>query len=285
MYSPLINLQDDTPMINRAVLLKENAVLECLNRKPYMHIPFPVPKDVIRQAMDCFFAFLNLPDDIKHHIDFKIASMHRRGDVGFKHRNPEKDIYNDHKDFFHFHPLIFDRYNSFLKDQPIVQRFMQNAQIIWKAAFDSIDQILSSLELDFPGTHTKVFDTDEVHIILRFLKYSWTESGKYLAKPHYDAGSFTLAIAESCSGLRIGTGPTDLETVDHKEDHAIFMVSSNFKKIIDTDALIPGWHDVIQRDESFIGKNFARWAVVAFIEGHSVEALSRQETHKFYTSE
>lgn len=35
--------------------------------------------------------------------------------------------------------------------------------------------------------------------------------------------------------------------------------------------------------ETQIGKPFARWAVVAFIEAQGVEALPRTETHKWYT--
>jgi hypothetical protein len=42
---------------------------------------------------------------------------------------------------------------------------------------------------------------------------------------------------------------------------------------------------VIQLDESVIGKPFARWAIVAFIEAHGVEALSRSETHNWYKGE
>jgi hypothetical protein len=117
---------------------------------------------------------------------------------------------------------------------------------------------------------------------LRFLRYSWSKSGKYLAKPHFDAGSFTLAIAESEPGLRIGSCPENLQLVAHKEKEAIFMLSSNFKKLMDTDQLSPGWHDVIQLNETIIGKPYARWAIVAFIDGHDVEALPRSETHKWY---
>lgn len=46
--------------------------------------------------------------------------------------------------------------------------------------------------------------------------------------------------------------------------------------------LSAGWHEVIQLDETRIGKPFARWAIVAFVEAHGVEALPRAETHKWY---
>ena len=121
--------------------------------------------------------------------------------------------------------------------------------------------------------------------MLRFLKYNWQSSGKYLAKPHYDAGSFTLCLAESDPGLRIGRGPNDMKPVHHAENQAVFMLSSNFKKIMDGDSFSAGWHDVVQTNEDLIGKPYARWAIVAFIEAHDIEACSREETHKWYTAQ
>jgi hypothetical protein len=52
---------------------------------------------------------------------------------------------------------------------------------------------------------------------------------------------------------------------------------------MNADIFLPSWHDVIQTDDNRIGKSFARWAIVAFIDAHSVEALPRSETHKWYT--
>lgn len=80
--------------------------IEILYKKPYILIPFSVKKAQIEEAIASFFEFLKLPENIKQHIDLKISPLHRRGDIGFKHRNPEDDIYNDSKDFFHYHPII-----------------------------------------------------------------------------------------------------------------------------------------------------------------------------------
>lgn len=253
-----------------------------LKENLYLQLKFPINHSYLEKTIDLFFKFLELPNNLKEHIDLKIGAKHRRGDIGLKHRESTDDIYRDSKDFFHFHPLIFEEYADFLKANPVINEFMQHAQPIWKAAYNLAYQIIKSFDASFPGTSDKIFDTNEVHILLRFLRYQWANSDKYLAKPHFDAGSFTLAIAESSPGLRIGKGPTDLEIVPHEANQAIFMVSSNFKKIIDTDELSPGWHDVIQLDKTQLGKPCARWAIVAFIEGHDVEALSRSETHKWH---
>ena len=59
------------------------------------------------------------------------------------------------------------------------------------------------------------------------------------------------------------------------------MLASNYRKVINSEELSPGWHDVIQTDENLIGKPFARWALVAFIEAQEVEALPREETHRW----
>lgn len=257
-------------------------IQKSLQEKFYIHVPFPIKRGQLESVVQSFFKFLEEPDHIKNYIDFTIAPEHRRGDVGFKHRNSKDDIYNDSKDFFHFHPAVFEKHHDFLESHPVIMDFMLKAQPIWSLASETVYQILKAFEFSYPGACAKVFDTEYPHILLRFLKYDWQTSGKYLAKPHYDAGSFTLAIAESCQGLRIGSHPENLQPVKHLEDHAVFMFSSNFQKVIDTDHLSAGWHDVIQLDETLIGRPFARWAVVAFIEAHGVEALPRTETHKWY---
>ncbi|WP_157062393.1 hypothetical protein [Legionella birminghamensis] len=161
---------------------------------------------------------------------------------------------------------------------------MDEALPIWQMAYNTVRTILQMLEPFYPGALDKVFATETPHIQLRFLRYYWQKSGKYLAKPHFDAGSFTLAIAESSPGLRIGRDPETLDEVIRKEGHAIFMVSSNYKNIINSDELFPGWHDVIQVHDETIGQPFARWALVVFIEAHGVKALPRTETHRWYTS-
>ncbi len=159
---------------------------------------------------------------------------------------------------------------------------MEKAEPIWQNVNSILMHIFTEFDNNFDGIYNKIFDTKNSHIVLRFLKYNWSESGKFLAKPHFDAGAFTLAISESCQGLRVGSCPEDLEIIKHEENKAIFMLSSNSIKLIDDEQLKPAWHDVIQMDETNIGKGFARWAIVAFIDAHDVEALPREETHKWY---
>lgn len=255
-------------------------VIEKLYEKPYINIPFPVTRSQIEEAMNSFFAFLELPDDQRSHIKMKISPKHRRGDLGFTHKDSKSGIY-DTKDFFHYHPVINKKYAEFMQKNPLVKDFLNNAIPLWDAVYNVTHETLSYFEETNPGTIQLVFDSDVPHIVLRFLKYYYQNPGEYLAKPHFDAGSFTVAVAESGPGLRIGTNPDDLEPVVHKENNVIFFISSNIEKIIEDERLVPAWHDVVQLNESRTNESFSRWALVAFIDGHSVESLSREETHKF----
>jgi hypothetical protein len=258
-------------------------IFQALQQKNHVHVLFPYPQADLEAAIQSFFAFLEAPENIKTHINLNIAPLHRRGDVGYQSRQASDHLYNDNKEFFHYHPALFEHYPDFLLQNPIVNDFVLKAKPIWNLVYQTIQEIFTILEPTFPGLSDNVLKTKEPHLLLRFLKYDWANSGKYLAKPHFDAGSFTLAIAESSPGLRIGSCPDDLALVDQKPNHAIFMLASNFQKIMKTDDLKPGWHDVIQLDETLIGKPFARWAIVAFIEAHGVEAQPRTITHQWYT--
>lgn len=249
-----------------------------LQTRAHTYIPFVYPTEKIMTAVQSFMAFLDLPNDIKGHIDFSISPLHRRGDVGYKHRSSADGSYNDTKDFFHFHPALLERYKAFLQGEPQVNKFMQEAYEIWEVLFQATKKVLGIMDMVYPGTSLKVLDTPHPHILLRFLKYHWKESEKCLAKPHFDAGSFTIAIAESGPGLRIGKSPETLVPVHHRADAAIFMMASNQEKILPGSPWPAGWHDVVQMDEQYLGRSYARWAVVAFIDAHGVEALPKSRT-------
>lgn len=81
--------------------LDKKYLYNSLKKQYYAHVPFLMEDKVYEEAIKAFFKFLDAPDNIKNHIDFKITDVHRRGDVGFKHRDPA----NDSKDFFTFIPL------------------------------------------------------------------------------------------------------------------------------------------------------------------------------------
>ena len=85
-----------------------------LQKQFYVQVPFQIDQKAINEVVEAFFNFLALPENVKRHIDFSIAPTHRRGDVGFKHRDAEEHVYNDSKDFFYYHSAIFERYASLI---------------------------------------------------------------------------------------------------------------------------------------------------------------------------
>ncbi len=249
----------------------------------YASVPFPLERGLIEEAVRSFFDFLKEPMDVKDHMQLSIAPGHRRGDVGYTKRQACDHLYNDDKEFFHFHPALFNTYSSFMNTRPAVRTFMDKAMPIWQGAYDVISQVLTAFETHETGLHQKVFGTDTPHIVLRFLKYDWSKAGRYLAKPHFDAGSFTLGISESSPGLRIGKDPETLRLVTYQEGHALFMLSGNIEKVMDLKDLSSGWHDVIQLDSTFIDQPYSRWAVVAFVDGHGVDTLPSSELRRFWS--
>lgn len=263
-------------------VITKNKIIEDLKKQYYSQIDLPINNKEINLAVDNFLKFLQLDNKTKNTINFDIAPNHRRGEIGYRNRKSEDHIYNDDKEFFHYHPLIIEKYSDFLTQNEIIKDFIQSANQIWQKIYEIINNILLDLDEIYPGCHNKIFCEEPYHIQLRFLKYSWHQSGKYLAKPHFDCGAMTLAIAESDPGLRIGSCPEDIKTITHEDQKALLMLSANHINVFNDPKLKASWHDVIQLNEQIIGKPYARWAVVAFIEAHGVKAPDRNETHKYY---
>lgn len=254
---------------------------DSIHEKYYALVPFEADPTLFSEAIDAFFAFLEQPDEIKDFMHFKIAPQHRRGELGLTHREPTEDGYGDKKDFFHYHPRLLEKYSQFAAENPVVGRFMTAADKIWQLGAETTKNVLLSLETYSPGICGKVFDTDEPHLVLRLLRYQFDQTQELLAKPHFDAGSFTLAMAESSPGLRIGSGPNDLKSVSHHPGQAIFFLSVNAQQLMAREELLPGWHDVAMLSKDDIGQTYTRWAIVMFIEGHSMTSTSRNETHRW----
>lgn len=159
-------------------------------------IYFPVNHATISLAFQSFLRFTELSEAVKNEIDYRVCKTHRRGDIGYKKREPSDGLYRDSKEFFHYHPSIMELYPEFIESQPVLKEFLLQADSIYQHVEKTVKSILMHFESNHPGAHDKIFTTkngERTHILLRFLKYQWTTSGKYLAKPHFDSGSMTLA--------------------------------------------------------------------------------------------
>jgi hypothetical protein len=261
-------------------MISKNIFSSLLNQA-YYQIPFAIPHQAILTAVENFFEFLSLSSTVKSTIDFKLREENRRGDIGYKKRVASDDDYRDDKEFFHFHPEIFNRYQYLIDEQPIISNFLNVAYDIWLAGESTVKTLLQQLEEQFPGCVEAIFPSGKSETILRFLKYDWQTCGRYLAKPHYDAAAISLAIAEDKPGLRIGVDPKSLQLIQHQNDHAIFFISSNYQRVFGAQCPFkPAWHDVIQIDEKKIGYPYSRWAVVAFFVPYGVAELPRSFTHQ-----
>lgn len=256
-----------------------------LKAQYFAPVPFQYDHAFCTQAMDTFFRFIDLPTATKNKFKGKLDSTHRRGDLGLVYRHKTKgNEYSDKKCFFHYHPRLWNLHREAVEKDPVVKDFFTQADLVWHEVHRQLTQVLLRLNKKHPGIYDKILNTKEPHIILRFLRYDIRTPGKMLAKPHYDAGAMTFAIAESKPGLRIGSSPDDLKLVQHQDGQALFFLSGNFSQLTDPGALKPGWHDVIQVGEKSKNNQYERWALVAFIDGHNTEGAPESLTHKWRVS-
>lgn len=257
-----------------------------LKENHYATVPFLYDHQFLDESMQSFFQFLKLPEPKKNQLKASLSSKHRRGDLGFTYRQKsEGNTYNDQKSFFHYHPKLKKLYAQEIDSNPVLKDFIERADKIWHAAYATTKQVVERLEEYYPEIEEKILKTDTPHIILRFLRYDIRTPGKYLAKPHYDAGSMTLALAESGPGLRIGSCPDDLQHINHHDHQAVFFLGANINQLTQSGDLKSGWHDVVQLGEKPKDNTYARWAIVVFIDGHDLEGAPESLTHKWRVDE
>ncbi len=267
---PEVSLTQET---SRVDAFDPDKICKALEKDFYVSIPHEVPHSVITDTIEAFLAFLETDQAVKDHLQSQLPGNHRRRELGFTHRKAINQNYEDTKDLFHYHPFLKKSHEEYISTHPIANRLITQTDVIWNYVADTTKKILTCLNSKYPGLYNKIFDTEEPHIVLRLVHYQVDQKQEIWAKPHFDAGSFTLAIAESVPGLRIGSHQENLQLVPHQEGRAIFMLGANCRQLITTETLLPGWHDVIRLDNLP-----SRWAIVAFIDGHGLEGLSRNDS-------
>lgn len=246
-----------------------------LEKDFYVMIPYDVPRPLMKDSVEAFLQFLNTDSSVKEHLQSLLPGNHRRRELGFSYRDATNNTDGENKNFFHYHPYLLKEHSRFISLNPTVSHFITHVDEVWNLVAEAAKQVLTRLDERFPGVYDEVFNTEEPHIVLRIVHYQASPHQEILARPHFDAGSFTLAIAESAPGLRIGSKQENLMLVPYEENSIIFMLGKNCRKLIPSETLLPGWHDVVRLDRLDM-----RWAIVAFIDGHHVEGPSREETHQ-----
>ena len=256
--------------------LTVDQILKEMRSKYFVYVPINISKEQLQSAIDAFSKFLELPEDERKHIDLYMSDRVDCGELGYRRRSSVKDGANyDNKQFFHYNPVILEEYPEFIEKNDTVRDFMEKIDPIWQESISTLKHILSEMDKKFPGIYDKIFDKKHPRTMMRFLQYDWDGSGEVLARPHFDYSECTLAVGESCPGLRIGSCQEDLQFVDRKEGMALFMPSINLVKFLGDKEFKPAWHDVKQIKDTSDDTRFARWAVVMFVDFGYLDTLRK----------
>ncbi len=249
-----------------------------IRERNYIEIPFLLDRAYFETAAKQFMNFLSYPDTFKSQFHFKLYPDDDGSDVGYVRTISATG--KDDKEYFHYHPLIEERYAELIHEDDVITReFFDAAAVIYHNAEESLDAILTEFTAEFPGLREQFFvHNTPRRFYLRFLKYETRGLGKFLARAHYDRGGCTLALSESAPGLRIGVDDAHLQEVTHKEHMAVFMPALRFPELTSFD-FPSAWHDVVQSSREQYTENVARWAIVFFADTHDMRAPSTEETH------
>jgi len=240
----------------------------------YTLVSFPLSQNDFNNAVSHFFEFLTLPDDIKNQFQSNIVREDEESFVGYIKREKAKQVdtatskvFYDQKEYFHYNRYAEKHFKDLiLGGDKRVKTFFDSARTIYEHAEVVAIHIIEELNTEFPELKEKFMpDGVEPHFYLRFLKYYTSGKGSFLAKGHYDQGGYTLALAESAPGLRIGKNEENLQEVVHRDGRAVFMPGFQLR-FFTSEEFTPAWHDVIQKDEDTHDKETARWAVVFFVD-------------------
>jgi isopenicillin N synthase-like dioxygenase len=241
----------------------------------FHEVPFALQHEEIEAAMKAFYSFLEEPGEVRTHIYGKLTAASRRSEFGYMKRESKNSHFDD-KEFFHYHPQIWQEFGPWIEEHAAVKTFLLEADKVWMAARRAIELPLGLLEQRYPEISDQFLSEEK--FVIRFLKYSPALVPDIkLAKSHFDCGAMTLAIGESTPGLRIGKSEENLVPVAHSSGKALFFLASTFQDQVKDSYFHPGWHDVVRTPES--DRCVSRWAVVAFFEAPEVLPPSWESTH------
>ena len=259
-------------------LAKTSSQLEKDLREKHFHqVAFSITRTEIDAAVKSYQRFLKMSPEEKSYISFKVHADRRRSDAGYIARSSSDRRYDD-KEYFHYHPAIFEQHTDFIDKHLRVSAFLNHADRLWKASVDTVGQVLDQLESRYPGIKKMHLEETRPEIYVRFLQYRPRSSSEQLARAHYDAGTLTLAIAESGPGLRIADRSGRMVPVIHKPGSALFFLGGAFPNIDSDGFFQPAWHDVVRVSSSDAPAE--RWAVVCFFNAPTVPQPSWEANHQ-----
>lgn len=228
-----------------------------------------------------------VPYDAKDAISLSVSQSGEnamRTDLGYRERIPAVDDDGEHKAYFHYHPDVEVRFADEIAaaGEP-AKKFITEARKIRNGAIKSAQRVALDLDKAYPGFYNAFFKEGvEPNLKIRFLLYRKVKPGQLLGVGHYDRNGFTLALAESAPGLRVGRDNQTLKKVRRKKGDAIVM-SGTMMRMFDSDkgSLPLSWHDIERHEDACLGETDARWAIIAMVHplvDGNVPALA--ETHR-----
>lgn len=257
-------------------------ILREVKERNYATVSFPLPHKEFVYAANNYLGFLGLSQKEKEIFFCILNHKDDASQIGYVRRTQEQEDYGklDDKEYFHYNEHAKERFASLLKNpHPQITAFWKSAEKIYDEARLAFSHVMRAFDTEFPGIYKEFFPSGlKPKFYLRFLKYNVRGLGKTLARGHYDRGGFTLALAESDPGLRMGKNDKDLREVEHGRGHVLLMPAYKANKITSGD-FRPTWHDVIQKKEPKPGEETARWAIVFFADPYNMGPVNEFETH------
>lgn len=238
-------------------------------------------------AAAAFIRFVReVPYDAKEAISLAVAQNGEnamRTDLGYRERIPAVDDDGEHKAYFHYHPDVEKQFRDEIEaaGEP-AKKFVAEARKIRNGAIKSAERVARDLDKAYPGFYNAFFkDGVEPNLKLRFLLYRKVKPGELLGVGHYDRNGFTLGLAESAPGLRVGKNNETVKPVKRRQGDAIVMAGTMMRTFEPCKNKLPlSWHDIELHEDACLGED-ARWAIIAMVhplKDGAVPPLS--ETHR-----
>lgn len=255
-------------------------ILDAWERQHFAQVPaHGMDSAVLTSAARAFFKFLALPEGVKTPIRQTLPGEDRTT-RGYTRRRAQDDSDGEEKMYFHYHPEVETEYAREIAaaGEP-AKVFMRAAHEIWEKTLAVGYDAIAEFEERWPGTRVRILPPGgSPLLVIRFLAYLSHSRDDFLAKPHYDRGTFTIALGESAPGLRIGT-PGHLREVEHRDGFVVVMPGTGFRNDIDSN-IEPAWHDVVQKKDAQFNETTARWAIVGFFDVTGRTYISIEDTHQ-----
>lgn len=255
-------------------------IVDDLQAQSFHKTAITCSQEEIEAAVKAFFAFMQLPEETKVRFSARLDPEDRGTEIGYWTRR-RSEGHADDRGYFHYSEAADKLFRPKGQDCPELIAFMDAAKVVHTSAAHTMHEVVHVIDEQHPGLEQALFNPGngrELRLPLRFLAYTQSEPGNFLAIGHYDRGACTLAVAESAPGLRIGKTPETVKEVAHEPGYGLFFPGIHLQEFTN-ETFAPSWHDVVQKDQDAFQTAYARWAVVLFASVWDRQILSWDACH------